>query len=182
MNIRHALALGGLIAVCLPCAAQNLKPGLWEINQKMGGNPQMEQAMAQMQQQLAAMPPAQRKQMEEMMAKQGVQAGGASGGVGAKVCMTKDMVERNDMGAARGDCKTTSQQRSGNTMKMAYTCTTPPSSGEGEFTFVSSEAYRSKMTVTSSPRGKQEQMTIEGAGKWLGADCGSVKPVAVPKR
>jgi hypothetical protein len=31
--------------------AQSTKPGLWEIQTKMGGNPQIDQAMAQMQQQ-----------------------------------------------------------------------------------------------------------------------------------
>jgi hypothetical protein len=42
--------------------AENLKPGLWEVTHKMqtsGG--QMEQGMAQMQQQMASMPPEQRK-------------------------------------------------------------------------------------------------------------------------
>lgn len=177
------VATAALAFATATAGAQTLKPGLWEITQKTGSNPQMDQAMAQMQQQMASMSPAQRKQMEEMMAKQGVQmSGGSSGGVSVKVCMTKEMVERNDIAANQGDCKTTSQQRSGNTMKMAYTCTKPPSSGEGEFTFVSPQAYRSKMTVTSMAQGKPEKMTIEGAGKWLGADCGAVKPMEPPKK
>jgi hypothetical protein len=39
------------------------------------------------------------------------------------------------------------------------------------------DAYASKMTITSMAQGKPEKMTIEGTGKWLGADCGSIKPL-----
>ena len=76
--------------------------------QTSGG--QMEQGMAQMQQQLATMPPEQRKKMEEMMAKQGVKMGLPGGGMSVKVCMTKEMVERNEMPAQQGDCTTTSSR------------------------------------------------------------------------
>ena len=47
--------------------AQTTRPGLWDIQHKMGGDPEIDRAMAEMQKQLAAMPPAQRKQMEAMM-------------------------------------------------------------------------------------------------------------------
>ena len=183
MKAHHLFAAAALAAFLLPAAAQGLKPGLWEITSKVGGNPEMEQAMAQMRQQMASMSPAQRKQAEEMMAKQGVHMGaGGAGGMAVRMCLTQEMVDRNEIGASQGDCKTTSQARSGNTMKMAFTCTHPPSTGEGEVTFTSSEAYRSRVKVVSSQSGKPETMTVEGAGKWLGADCGAVKPVALPKK
>ncbi|MEP6790421.1 MAG: DUF3617 domain-containing protein [Ramlibacter sp.] len=184
MKAHHLFATAVAAVLCLPAAAQSLKPGLWEVTNTMVGNPQMEQAMAQMQQQLAAMSPAQRKQMEEVMAKQGVQMGGAAGGgMSAKVCMTKEMVETTPVPVQQhGDCKMTTQQRSGNTQKMAYTCTNPPSTGEGEYTFLGAEGYKGKMTVTSSARGKQQTMTMEGSGKWLGADCGTIKPYTMPAK
>ncbi|RYF39818.1 MAG: DUF3617 domain-containing protein [Comamonadaceae bacterium] len=183
MKARHLLTAAACAALCLPAAAQQLKPGLWEVTNKMGGNPQMDQAMAQMQQQMASMPPAQRKQMEDMMAKQGVQVGAGAGGISARICMTKEMVEQSPVPMQQqGDCKFTTQQRSGNTYKMAYSCANPPSSGEGEYTFLGPEAYKGKMTVVSNPRGKPETMTMEGSGKWLGADCGAVKPFPMPKK
>lgn len=169
-----ALAVAGLAG---PAAAQSLKPGLWEMQQKMQGNPEMEQGMAEARKQMAAMPPEQRKQMEAMMAQRGVQlAPGAGGGMGIRMCMTREMAERNEVPAQQGDCKTTQQQRSGNTMRMAFTCANPPSSGESQVTFSGSEAYTSRTTVTSMVKGKSEKTTIEGTGKWLGADCGNVKP------
>jgi hypothetical protein len=171
-------------ATCLPAAAQSLKPGLWEISNKMD-NPQVNEAMKQMQQQLAQMPPEQRKQMEAMMAQRGMKMGDGSGaGTTMQICMTKEMAERGDMQMDQGNagCKITSQSRSGNTMKMAYACTNPPSSGEGEYTYKGSEGYSSKMKVTTMQSGKPETMTMEGSGKWLSADCGNIKPMVPPKK
>jgi hypothetical protein len=181
----HRILAAALVALASTAGAQTLKPGLWEVIHKMNsGNSQMDQQMAQMQKQMAAMPPAQRKQMEEMMAKQGTQMPGAApgGGMGMKMCMTKEMAERSEIPAQQGDCKTTHQSRSGNTMKMAFTCTNPPSSGEGQYTFTSPEAYSMKMTVSTTVQGKPQKMNMEGSGKWLSADCGSVKPIAPPKK
>ncbi|QJW85923.1 DUF3617 domain-containing protein [Ramlibacter terrae] len=148
-------------------------------------NPQMDQAMADMQKQMAAMPPAERKQMEEMMAKQGVRmaAPAAGGGMTVQVCMTQEMVARNDVPMQEG-CRVTNQQRTGNTTKMAFACANPPSTGEGQFTFAGPEAYSSRMTVKTTLQGKAETMTMEGSGKWVQADCGTVKPMgsAAPKK
>ena len=172
-----AIALG---AAVLPVAAQTLKPGLWEIHNKMN-NSERGDSMAEMHKQMAAMPPEQRKQVEAMMAQQGVKmAPGAGGAMAVQVCMTKEMAERNDLPMQDG-CRTTQQQRSGNTMKVAFTCTNPPSSGEGQVTFQGPEAYASRMTVRTLAQGRTETTTMEGAGKWLKADCGSVRPMTPAK-
>ncbi len=181
-----ACALG---ALCLPLAAQTpARAGLWEITQKTGGNPKMEQAMAQMQKQMAAMPPAQRKQMEDSMAKQGAQMPGVqAGALVNKVCLTKEMLEQNgspgmQQQPQRADCKVTRQDRSASSMKVSYVCTAPPSSSDIEVTYQGQEAYQSRVTIKSERNGKTESMLIESAGKWLGADCGAVKPVALPAK
>ncbi len=182
--VASASALGTLLLAAPPALAQNLKPGLWEINNKMqSSSGQMEKAMAESQKQMAALPPEQRKMMQDMMAKQGLSMGpGAGGNMAVKICMTKEMAERNELPAQQGDCKTTNSPRSGNTMKMSFACTQPPSSGEGTVTFVSPEAYTMKMTMKSMMQGKPETMTMDGGGKWLSADCGNIKPLAVPKK
>ena len=122
----HRILAAALVAFASTAGAQTLKPGLWEVTHKMNsGSSQVDQQMAQMQKQMAAMPPAQRKQMEEMMARQGTQmpAAAPGGGMSMKMCMTREMAERSEIPAQQGDCKTTQQSRSGNTMKMAFTCT-----------------------------------------------------------
>src|SRR6185436_4105590 len=147
MKIQHVVAAALLSALPLSAAAQTLKPGLWEVTNRMQGNAEMDKSMAQMQKEMAAMSPEQRKMVEEMMGRQGPRMG--AGGTSARMCMTKEMVERNEIPSERSDCKTTSQARTGNTMKFAFACTNPPSSGEGQFTFVSAEAYTSRMAITS---------------------------------
>ncbi|MES2944865.1 MAG: DUF3617 domain-containing protein [Pseudomonadota bacterium] len=167
----------------LPASAQSMKPGLWEVTSKMGGNPEMDKAMAQMQQQMASMPPEQRKMMEDMLAKQGVGSMGAGGGgFMAKICISKEMAERNQVPVQQqGDCKTTISDKTATGMKMAFTCTNPPSSGEGQFIFTSDSAYSMKMKVNSQVQGKAQTTTVDGTGKFVAADCGNIKPMAVPK-
>ena len=181
MRSSFLAAAAALCLAALPAGAQVMKPGLWEISNKMGGG-QMDQAMAEMHKQMAQMSPAERKQMEEMMARQGVRmAPSAGGGMTVQMCMTKEMVERNDMPMQEG-CRMTQNTRSGNTMKMAFACTNPPSSGEGQVTFSSPEAYTSRMTMRMQEKGKTETMTMDTTGKWLKADCGNVKPFTPPKK
>ena len=162
-------------------SAQQIKPGLWENTSQMGGS--MGSPMAQMQQQMASMPPAQRKMMEDMLAAQGVKMGqGSGGGVAMQVCITPEMAARQQLPTqTEGDCTTKIGSRSGNTMKVSFTCTNPPSSGEGTYTFRGDTGYDMDMQVHSQQNGKPSTMTVKGSGRWLAADCGKVKPIALPK-
>lgn len=173
-----------LVALALlataPAFAQDIQPGLWSIENKMGGNPELEKAMAQMQQQLAAMPPAQRKQMEAMMGQSGMSMG-AGGAMAVKVCITPEMASRQEMPKqTEGDCTSKIDSRSGNTMKFSFSCTNPVSSGEGTYVFESKKAYNMKMAIKSQQGGKTQNMTMNAKGQWLGADCGNIKPVTLP--
>jgi hypothetical protein len=187
MNVRQLLVVGAAALGAwspLPPAAQSLKPGLWQITHQTQGSGDMAQAMADMQKQMANMPPEQRKLVQEHMARQGVQVGSApaGGGMALKVCMTPEMAQRGQVPSQRSDCSTTAQARSGNTTKIAFACTNPPSKGEGEVTFQSPEAYTSRITVATTMQGRQQQVTMSSQGKWLSADCGSVKPLAPTRR
>lgn len=175
---KHLFAIA-ILAAAGAASAQSMKPGLWETTNRMqSASGQMEQGMAQMQQQMASMPPEQRKMVEDMMKQRGMSMPGGSGGaMTVKFCMTKEMAERKEIPSQRGDCKTTRQQVSGSRMTMAFTCTNPPSSGEGEVTITSPEAYQMKMVVNTTVQGKPERVNMEGSGRWLGANCGDIKPM-----
>lgn len=182
---RSFIAACVLAAAAAPALSQSLKPGLWEFQNKMSGNPELEKAQADMQKAMANMPPEQRKMMQEMMAKQGVQMGqGPGGATTVRMCLTKEMAERNDVGSHgdRSDCKTTMSPRTGNTMKLAFTCTNPPSSGEGTYTFLGDSGYTMKMTSTTQVQGKPQTVNMEGSGRFVSADCGNVKPIQMPPR
>ena len=190
MKIFHLITISSVLFCAFNANAQTIKPGLWEITQKMkSGSAEMNNAMGALQDQMAKMTPQQRKQMQEMMAKQGVNidlgaGGGATkpGEMTVKMCMTQEMIAQNQTVPQQPGCTHTQSPRVGNTWKMSFTCTKPASSGEGQTTMISPDAYTMKMTINSSATGKPERMDMEGAGKWLSASCGDVKPLTLPKK
>jgi hypothetical protein len=180
---RIALALiSSALFIAVPSSAQNMKPGLWQVNNKMqSNNGQMEEALSMMQEHLANMSPEQRNQVEAMMAKNGMQMPtvGAGGAMALKMCITPDMAAANKMPMHEvGNC---TQKRSavvGRTMKVSFACTKPEASGDGQVTFSSDTDYAMTMKVTTSATGKPEVMNLAATGRWLGADCGSIQPKA----
>jgi hypothetical protein len=169
------LCAGGLLAA-LPAGAQTMKPGLWEMETKVASaNPETMQAMAMAQQQMASMSPEQRKMMEDMMAKNGVSMNLAKGGgVAVKYCLTREMAEKNELPSGQpGNCTTTRSPVPGG-MNLAFKCTKPASSGNGQVIFNGNTGYSMRMNVNSAAGGQPQNMTVEGSGKWLGAECGAV--------
>lgn len=177
--------VAGAAVVAVPSSAQNMKPGLWQINHKMqSSNAQLEQAMAQMREHMANMSPEQRKAMEAMMAKHGVTMPSADpeGTIVMKMCMTKEMAAHNRVPIQhQGNCTHTQSPVVGNTMKISFQCTQPPASGEGQVTFNGDDAYALTMKITSTANGKPETVSMDATGKWLGANCGNIKPLPLPK-
>jgi len=171
-----ALAAGTLQA---QAQAQNLQPGLWELRNTMqSSSGAMEKAMAEAQKQMAALPAEQRKMMQDMMAKQGVAMGaGGPGSIVAKVCMTAELLARNEIVTQEGDCKSQHAPRIGNTMKFSFSCSRPPSSGDGEVTFDGPKSYHSRMNVKTSAAGKTETMAMQSQATWRSADCGNIQPI-----
>jgi hypothetical protein len=177
MRLRLILAVAPVALACMGASAQTMKPGLWEHSFTMKSQSgKMEQGMAELQKQIAAMPPEKRKQMEQMMAQSGVAMGSKVNVV--KVCVTPEDAARMDMPKFNDQCKQEVIKRSASTMQFKFTCAgQPPTSGEGEVTFSSPTAYTSKSIVNTSVEGKPERMTMDQSGKWLAADCGAVKPI-----
>ncbi|KQZ30390.1 DUF3617 domain-containing protein [Duganella sp. Root1480D1] len=178
------------LLLCLaaaPAMAQTLKPGLWELDNRIASaSPEMMAVMAAAQQQMANMAPEQRKAMEQMMARHGVNLGlGDNGGVKLTYCLTKDMADKQDLPAGQpGQCTTTRTPVPGG-LNVTFNCTRPPSSGNGQVIFNGNTAYSMRMNVNSSAQGKPQNMVVEGSGRWLGADCGSVAapaPAAPPSK
>ena len=178
---KHLVALALAAVAAAPSFAQQaLKPGLWQVETRMPSDPEFEKSMAEMREQLASMPPEDRKRMEAMMGKQGVQfAAGAKGGTATRFCMTREQAQRQESPGAQGDCTVTKVSRSGNTVRTSFSCSNPRSTGESLVRYAGAEAYSSKITTVSEQGGKKETTVIESDAKWLSADCGSVKPLPV---
>jgi hypothetical protein len=180
-----ALLAGACALACtaLPAAAQEMKPGLWELSNKISSSDgQLSAAMAEAQKQLASMPPEQRKAMQQMMERNGVQMNiGAGGALASRMCMTKEMIQRKEFPVQEGDCKQKVTPVSGNRMKVAFSCTRPPASGDGEIVVDSDTSYRVKMHIKSTNGGQQRVVDMDATGKWLGADCGNLRPISIPQ-
>ena len=158
---------------------QKLRPGLWEHTVSMKSQSgQMEAAMAQMQKSLASMTPEQRKQMEQMMAQQGVSMGPKGNTV--KICISAGQADLDNIPPQEG-CTQNVQRTGPNTVAMTFSCKgakgEAPTTGEGSMTFSGPTAYTGNFKVTSTTAGKPEQIDMAQAGKWLSADCGAIKPV-----
>ena len=183
----HCILAAALVAFASAAGAQTLKPGLWEVTHKMSGaNSQMDQQMAQMQKQMAAMPPAQRKQMEEMHGQAGhadARRGAPGGGMSVRMCLTKEMAERSDDPGAAGrlqdDAPVAHRQHHEGGVRL-HPARPPPA--RASTPSPAPQAYSMKMAVSTTVQGKPQKMNMEGSGKWLGADCGKVKPMAPPKK
>jgi hypothetical protein len=177
------LVAGSLFAASLAFAQSTTKPGLWEVSSKMSSptNSQLTKQMEEAQKMMASMPPAERKQMEKMMAKQGVSmsSGAGAGTTVVKVCITPEMAARPPVEQRQGCTYKFSQ--SGATHNFSFQCTNPPGDGEGKVTFASADSYSGNMRINSMQGGKKETIDLQTSGKFLGANCGAVKPLAMSK-
>lgn len=177
MRIRRLVFIGsaGLIfcaavAAENPIAGLNIKPGLWEIQHKTSVNGQR---LPDMQQMMANVPPGMRGQVEDMMKKNGANL--TEKGIG--VCVTPEQIARAEFANdPKGHCKTSDIKHNGNKLSLKMRCDDPKGEGETEITQINPEKWTSMTHMTIDERGQSQVINSEASGRWLGADCGDVKP------
>jgi hypothetical protein len=182
LMVAGALALPMAFAVA-QTVAPSVKPGLWESKTKMSLPPELQQALAQAQQAMANLPPEQRKQMEAAMAQQGMSmSSGKDGEMTTRTCFTKEMAQRVAPGSRDPNCTYQDGPRVGNTQTFKVSCP-GRGSGEGVVTYLAEDQVQTAMTMTSDqgPGGKPMTMKMEGTSRYLGSDCGNVKPLPMAK-
>lgn len=178
-----ALALVSAAAMAIsPAFAQTMKPGLWEsVSKTTSSDPVTAKAMADSQKHIANLPAAQRKEMEKSMNQPGgpAMSMNADGSFTVKACVSQKMIDAGaNIGLDDGNCKYKQGANVGGTQTFSFTCATPASSGEGKTVYQGNE-YTSTMKMSTSVTGKKDVITTETKGKWLGADCGSIKPMEI---
>lgn len=182
--MKKLIVAGSLAVLASSPFAQTtgMKAGLWEmktLKQVMDGKDmqaQMAAAQAQMQQAMANMPPEQRKKMEATMGKQGA---AMSGGGATRMCISPEMAARDKpMVDPEGKCEPAKVSRSGNKTSYEFNCKTAGGSmvGKGDSTFAG-DTITSRMDMTASDATGKHTMQTESQMKYLGADCGGLKPV-----
>jgi len=168
-----ALAVGAVFAAAFAQAqTPPIKPGLWEIKQ-LGGDDRS----AQMAERMKNMPPDKRAQMEAMMKERGIDitAGGAT-----HVCYDKDSMDISQLDK-QTTCKTDFSSRTSSAWKWHSVCSQFKSESDGEAVFANAENYtiNTKTTSTMSGQPKTTQRTMQA--KWLGGNCGDLKPFSLKR-
>ena len=175
-NVSFLIVLLSVLSVSASVsAADRMKPGLWSMTMKSDA--------------MKNMPKIAPEQMEAMR-KMGVNIPQMQeGGMAMKVCMTKDMVERDQVpqgGPNESGCQMKNFNRSGASYTGDLVCDSPNFKGTGTVkgTYSGSEAFSSVSDFNGTTRGKPVSHHTETSGKWLAADCGDVKPVSemMPKK
>jgi len=177
-SILSCLAIGALVAAgALPVPP--VKPGLWETRMSTLDADGHETASPEIAA-LSRLSPEARARMAEAMKARGLSMPDANGAT--KACLTKETFEsgRWQQLASESGCTTNYSTLSGTTWKWHSSCTALKSESDGETTFTSAESYRTKLTTTGKVAGKTNTSTRIVQGKWLGADCGDIKPLAPP--
>jgi hypothetical protein len=177
-GMRLAMMVAGLAAcaLALPARAQGLavKPGLWESSSSSSGAPRS--AMPQIPpDQLARLTPDQQAMIRQRM------AGGGGGGQPAthRYCVTQAMIQKGFTGPNDNQrCTRTVVSNTASAVEVTVVCTGDhPATGtiRVQATDAASVAGTLDMTVSNGNGGT---MPIHSTfqSRWLGADCGDIKP------
>lgn len=148
----------------------DLEPGLWQHSFKVSSQSgRLEQMMQEVQQQLAALPEAQRQMMLDMLKAQGMSFDGMSGSV--EVCMTAEDLKQGKLPEQEG-CKQQLTQQDKNRFSFTFQCSSePPSSGSGEMLIIDRKTYQGSASFSNDFEGQQEQMQMSQQGRWLRSNC-----------
>jgi hypothetical protein len=182
-----AAALCLLSASALGADRAAIKLGLWEISHtsETEGVPAMPAMPSIPGDVLARMPPEQRARMEAAM-----KARGSSDAAGRastiRECLTdedRDRPFKPDSGD--GHCTHTIVSRTATSMEMRMQCKDmahPGSSSDGTFKWQAPtpESMQGTLEMHLSDGAKTVTHRARITGKWLGADCGTVKPRSKP--
>lgn len=161
-----------------------IKPGLWQLDMTMpgqaGANP-MAEHIKQMKEQMASMPPEQRKRIASALAE--IEARGTeftNEGVRTKACVTQqDLADFNFLGHKGMESCTRKTSAVPGGMSLSMQCTRPQMSVDARMKYQGDKAYTFESVASvTGPDGKPMTHKTSGSGKWLGSDCGTIKPVS----
>ncbi len=178
MRVCGAVVLMSVLGASSAWAVKlDMAPGLWDMGYTMKSQSgDVEKALELARQQLAGLPPEQRKMMEDMLAKQGVALGEDANSV--KLCITQEQLDKGQLPQQDSNCSQSITESGKNTYQISLECKgNPPTSGTGTITFSDAKNYTGTFVMNASPAGKPDVMTIQQTGKWLSADCGNIRPI-----
>lgn len=175
-----ALAAWGGVQAQAP--QSGLKAGLWEsrtTRMTADGQDMLAQITAaaeQMKKQMASLPPEQRKKAEAMLPPHG------SDPLSQRICISPEMAQRDQPMVPRphnADCQPPKLDRSGHRTTFEIACKQGGASmtGKGEIVVAGDLITTQIETTGKDAAGKAHTMQAETQMKFLGSNCGKVKPL-----
>lgn len=173
-----------VLAPLTPAAAQTplvrQDPGLWELRLVDGSS--LASIALGVQQALKGLPEAQRRQMEQLMGARGIQLPTV-----IRQCLTSDMVHRDlktELASHDIQCAELDWQASPDGGRFSFACTHPDGdwTGQGRMHNATARSFQSQASVQGKYKGQPVSLDMTHEARWLGADCGDVRPPAVQSR
>jgi hypothetical protein len=185
VSFRTLSAAAALMTCSLaPALAQNqpldVRTGLWEFStqREMTGMPKMPKMPALPPEVLAKMPPAQRAQLEAALK---ARRNAGSGKHVSKVCITAESLRKGpNFGMARElNCKRTQNVSTAQGWHVQEVCR--PNGRKQimdiDYKVVTREAIEGAVHIAMQDGARNITMNQTSRGRWLGPDCGDVKPL-----
>jgi hypothetical protein len=154
----------------------HLNPGLWELKTSMTSldKPDMSAQMSQLQEAIRNMPPEARRMLEQKMGAHGL-GFGDSGEI--RVCFTEEQARSDQFypgksGKMGEDCTYSDVVKTGNAVKGRMSCVNPQMTGDFQ-ALINPTRYTSEANVVAAESGRLQMKT---EARWLGKDCGNIKP------
>lgn len=172
--LRPVIIAFALVAAACGAEAQTvppIKPGLWQIHTEREVNGQK---VPDASERLKNLSPEKRAQYEAMMKRSGL---GTGAGGERQVCYSREGLEKSPWTEQTTGCKVDFTTRTASLWKWHTSCPKLGVEADGETDFPDHEHYTvisaSKSKIGDTVRESRTTMT----GKWMGADCGDLKPL-----
>lgn len=172
-TLRCSLALASAIApVFVAAQTPPIKPGLWEVRGERQGEGRKAAPLPS--DSMNKLPPEMQARIAAQMKANGIAVGtnGAN-----RICFDKSSLDAGRWQSRATSCKTEYSARSESGWKWHASCTEPESTSDGEAVFTNAENYTVSTISTRTFRGEPKMTRMTIRAKWLGADCGDLRPI-----
>lgn len=172
--VRLVIVAFALVAACGAQAQTTppIKPGLWQVHSEREVNGQKVPDASDRMKNLS---PEKRAQYEAMMKQHGVAVGSGDGQ--GQVCYTREMLEKSPWADQLTDCKAIYSSRSAASWKWHTSCPKSGYEADGEAIFRDHENYTVQSTSVSKINDQVRNSRTTITAKWVGSDCGDIKPL-----
>ena len=161
-----------LFAATANAAEANMRAGLWQIS-----------TSSDLLLLVPHLPPDQMQGIKDIATEYGLEMPQIENGAAiSQTCMTQQMVDEKTLPNfynAQLGCSSKNATRNGNNYKTDFVCNSEDLKGNGtaQGTFTSSQTFTGITNFTGTAQGNPVNEQADISGKWLNANCGTVKPL-----